>query len=252
MNKTMYAFLLTTIAGTSTLIGAIPIFFKKLKTSTMITISLAFAAGVMLTVSCTDLMPNSFAYLNTFFLPFPSILICAIFIVVGIIFSMLIDTYLPTSPQQKNQQLYKVGIFSMIAIILHNVPEGIATFMTSTNDLKLGITLTIAITLHNIPEGISIAVPIFYATQQKRKAIFYTFISGISELFGAIIAYLFLAKYMTDTTMGILFSLIAGIMIHISIYELIPTSKSYRQVKLTYKSFFIGIIFMLLSHIFMN
>ena len=124
--------------------------------------------------------------------------------------------------------------------------------MTSTNDLKLGITLTIAITLHNIPEGISIAVPIFYATQQKRKAIFYTFISGISELFGAIIAYLFLAKYMTDTLMGVLFSFIAGIMIHISVYELIPTSKSYRQVKLTYKSFFIAIIFMLLSHIFMN
>lgn len=140
----------------------------------------------------------------------------------------------------------------MIAIILHNVPEGIATFMTATNDLKLGITLTLAITLHNIPEGISIAVPIFYATQQKRKAIFYTLISGISELFGAIIAYLFLAKYMTDTLMGVLFSFIAGIMIHISVYELIPTSKSYRQVKLTYKSFFIGIIFMLLSHIFMN
>lgn len=140
----------------------------------------------------------------------------------------------------------------MIAIILHNVPEGIATFMTSTNDLKLGITLTIAITLHNIPEGISIAVPIFYATQQKRKAIFYTFISGISELFGAIIAYLFLAKYMTDTLMGVLFSFIAGIMIHISVYELIPTSKSYRQVKLTYKSFFIGILFMLLSHALMN
>ena len=95
-------------------------------------------------------------------------------------------------------------------------------------------------------------MPIFYATQQKRKAIFYTFISGISELFGAIIAYLFLAKYMTDTLMGVLFSFIAGIMIHISVYELIPTSKSYRQVKLTYKSFFIGIIFMLLSHIFMN
>lgn len=140
----------------------------------------------------------------------------------------------------------------MIAMILHNIPEGIATFMTSTNDLKLGITLTIAIALHNIPEGISIAVPLFYATGQKRKAIFYTFISGISEFVGAFIAYLFLAKYMTDTTMGILFSLIAGIMIHISIYELIPTSKSYQQVKLTYKSFFIGILFMLLSHALMN
>ena len=128
----------------------------------------------------------------------------------------------------------------MIAIILHNVPEGIATFMTSSNDLKLGITLTIAIALHNIPEGISIAIPIYYATTKKTKAIFYTFISGISELIGAIIAYLFLARYMTDAMMGILFSLIAGIMIHISIYELIPTSKSYKEVKLTYKAFFIG------------
>lgn len=240
------------IAGASTLIGTIPIFFKKVKVSTMITASLAFAAGIMLTVSFSDLIPNSFAYLNTMFLPFPAILISSIFIVVGVIFSMLIDKYQSTSPQHKSQQLYKVGIFSMIAMILHNIPEGIATFMTSTNDLKLGITLTIAIALHNIPEGISIAVPLFYATGQKRKAIFYTFISGISEFAGAFIAYLFLAKYMTDTTMGILFSLIAGIMIHISIYELIPTSKSYQQVKLTYKSFFIGILFMLLSHALMN
>ena len=252
MRNTMYAFLFSLIAGASTLIGTIPIFFKRVKTSLMVTISLAFAAGIMLTVSFTDLIPNSISYLNTTFLPFPALLISAIFIVVGIIFSMLIDRYLPTSVDQKNQQLYKVGIFSMIAIILHNVPEGIATFMTSSNDLKLGITLTIAIALHNIPEGISIAIPIYYATVKKTKAIFYTFISGISELIGAIIAYLFLARYMTDTMMGILFSLIAGIMIHISIYELIPTSKSYKEVKLTYKAFFIGIIFMLLSHALMN
>lgn len=252
MNQTIYAFMLSTIAGCSTLLGTIPIFFKKKKASTMVIISLAFAAGIMLTVSFTDLIPNSFIYLHTYLKTFPALLVTMIFIVVGIILSMTIDKYLPTPETKHDSKLLKVGIFSMIAIILHNIPEGIATFMTSSNDMKLGIALTIAITLHNIPEGISISIPIYYATKSRGRAFFYTFISGLSELFGAIIAYLFLAKFMTDTMMGILFAMIAGIMIHISIYELIPTSKKYQEIKLTYKAFFIGVIFMLLSHIFMS
>ena len=86
----------------------------------------------------------------------------------------------------------------MIAIILHNVPEGIATFISSSKDISLGISLAIAITLHNIPEGISISIPIYYSTKSKFKALLYTFISGVSEPIGALIAYLFLSKYIND------------------------------------------------------
>jgi len=245
MNQVTYAFLITTLAGLSTMIGSIIIFYKK-KTDNIITSSLSFASGVMLCVSVTDLIPESINLLKENFYIFPTIIISLIFIVVGIIISMTIDKYLPEN--KNNGNLYRVGIISMLAIILHNIPEGIATFMASNTDLKLGISLAIAIALHNIPEGISISVPIYYATNSRLKALGYTFLSGISELVGAIITYLFLSKLINPIFMGMLFSIIAGIMTHISIYELIPTSLNYNNKKLSIVSFLIGIGVMLVNH----
>ena len=117
-------------------------------------------------------------------------------------------------------RVYKVGILSMISLLIHNIPEGIMTFITSSNNLKIGITLSIAIALHNIPEGITISIPIYYSTKSKFKAFLYTLISGLSEPFGAIIAYLFLKNIVGDITLGLLYSLIAGMMVNISINEL--------------------------------
>ena len=219
------------------------IFIFKKKNENMIIASLAFAAGVMFTVSITDLIPESYSMLINIFPKFPAILYVLIFIVSGIILSMIIDKYIPTA-----NNLYRVGVFAMLAIIVHNIPEGIATFMATNVNVMLGISLTIAIALHNIPEGISISIPIYYATNSKFKAIFYTFISAISEPFGALITYLFLSNYINDRIMGFLFGIIAGIMIHISMYELLPTSKKYNNHKLTYLFFILGIILMLINH----
>ena len=129
--------------------------------------------------------------------------------------------------------------------MFHNIPEGITTFISSNQDLKLGITLSIGIALHNIPEGISIAVPIYYATKNKKKAILLTFISGFSEFFGAILAYLFLAPIITSLGLGIILALAAGIMIHISIYELIPTAYQYSMYFKTSLAFLLGFFVML-------
>lgn len=128
------------------------------------------------------------------------------------------------------------------------MPEGIATFMATNSDMMLGISLAMAIALHNIPEGISISIPIYYATNSKLKALFYTFISGISEPFGALLTYLFLNNFINDRIMGFLFGVIAGIMIHIALYELLPTAKSYNNKKIVYLFFIIGIIFMTINH----
>ena len=245
MSGVTYSFLITTLAGLSTMIGSIIIFYKK-KTNNIITASLAFASGVMMCVSITDLVPESINLLNENFYIIPTILISLIFIVIGIILSMTIDKYLPEN--KNNGSLYRVGIISMLAIILHNVPEGIATFMASNTNLSLGISLAIAIALHNIPEGISISVPIYYATNSRLKALGYTFLSGMSELVGAIITYLFLSKLINPIFMGMLFSIIAGIMMHISVYELIPTSLNYNNKKLTIISFILGVGVMLLNH----
>lgn len=249
MDNVMYGFLLTIFAGLSTMLGTILIFFKR-KTDNIIIGSLSFAAGVMLTVSITDLIPESFASLTNVFTTFPSVLYILIFVVAGIIFSMLIDKYLPDNVERTSTHkgLYRVGLISMLAIILHNIPEGIATFMATHSSITLGLSLAMAIALHNIPEGISISVPIYYSTGSRVKALFYTFISAISEPFGALLAFLFLGPFMNDRIMGFLFAIIAGIMTHISVYELLPTSLKYGKQKLTWICFLIGVAFMTINH----
>lgn len=252
-NNYLYAFILSFLAGISTLIGAMFIYFDKHKSNKIITIALSFAAGVMICVSLTDLLPNSYNMILNTKSVFPKVLLTLIFMVIGVIISMFIDKYLPdTKENTNNNGLYKIGIISMIAIILHNIPEGIATFITSSNNIKLGITLTIAIALHNIPEGISIAIPIYHSTNNKKKALLYAFISGMSEVFGSIISYLFLAPFITDNIMGGLYAIIAGIMIHISIYELIPGAYKESTFKGVLKYLTLGFIIMILSHLLIS
>lgn len=246
MNSTLLSFLLTIIAGLSTLIGSIVIFLNKKNKDKIIISSLSFASAVMLFISITDLIPESYNMFKNLFRLFPLIILILININIGIILSIYIKKYIP---ENNNDNLYKVGLISMLAIIIHNIPEGMATFMASNTNISLGISLTIAIALHNIPEGISIAVPIYYSTNSKLKAILYTFLSGLSEVFGAIITYLFLKPFINDYMMGILFSVIAGIMMHISIFELLPTSLNYKNKKLTKIFFILGIIFVLFSTI---
>lgn len=243
------AFLLTFIAGLSTMLGSIFIFFKDRK-NIILKYSLSFASGVMICVSIIDLIPESLKLLSkanreeAFIKSF-------IFILIGMFISFLIDKCIPEFDDKKEGKLFKVGIFSMIAIILHNIPEGIATFLSSATNLKLGIAITTAITLHNIPEGISISVPIYKASNNRKKTLLYTFVSGMSEPFGAIIAFLFLAPFINDNIMGILLSLIAGLMIHIGSIKLLPTALKYKEKKKTFIFFIIGILFMYLSHVLM-
>ena len=221
----MLSFLITILAGFSTMIGVFPIYFRRKSQDVLIPICLSFAAGVMISISLFSLIPEAIEAVNQSFVLFPAILIVSIFIVIGILFSSVADQKI--EKRFSNNQLYKLGLISVIALMFHNIPEGITTFISSNQDLRLGITLSIGIALHNIPEGISIAVPIYYATKNKKKAILLTFISGFSEFFGAILAYLFLAPIITSLGLGIILALAAGIMIHISIYELIPTAYQY-------------------------
>ena len=151
--------------------------------------------------------------------------------------------------KKNKNSLKKVGIVSMIAITLHNIPEGIITFMVSGVDINLGIKLALAISLHNIPEGISIAVPLYYATRKKLKTFFIVLLAGLSEIFGAIICFLFLKNIINDFLIGICFSLIAGIMINISLSEILPESFKYQKNKICYFGFLLGVLTMIISHV---
>ena len=245
MSITLYSFLLTFIAGFSTMIGTILIFFKE-KTNRVVVASLSFASGVMLTVTILDLIPEAITLLN--YKRVIEILIITVFMVLGALLTRKIDKCMPEVDNNSKKGLYRVGIITMFAIIMHNIPEGIATFMTTSTNLSLGLSLTIAIALHNIPEGISIAVPIYYSTGNRKKAMFYTLVSAISEPFGALLAFLFLKPFMNNLVMGLLMAVIAGIMSYISFFELLPKSLSYKNKSLSYIFFVIGIIFMAINH----
>lgn len=240
----LYPLVLTLLAGMSTLIGIIPIFIKIKNKNHIIASACAFASGVMVCISIFDLIPESIKYLNNYFNSFLVITLCFIFMMIGSILSMILDKYIDKFSY--NENLFKVGILSMIAIILHNIPEGIVTFIVSNKNIMLGLPICIAIALHNIPEGISIAIPIYYSSGSKKKAILYTFLAGLSEPIGAILTGLFLINYVNNLILGLLFAFIAGLMIQISTSKLLPTGNNYNK-KLSYIFFILGFIIMLFS-----
>lgn len=243
MNNILYSFILTILSGLSTLIGYLAIFIKGDKKK-IISFSLAFASGVMATICIIDLIPSSFNYLINYAILF-RILYIILFIVIGFYLSSLMDKYM--SFDNKNGSLYRIGFLTMLGIIVHNIPEGIITFMVSQVDKSIGLSLAIAISLHNIPEGISISIPMYYSTNKKLYTFILVFIAGCSELVGGLLSFLFFRNFINDNLLGIIFSLIAGIMLNISLFNLLRESREYDK-KISLYGFMIGMVVMLVSH----
>lgn len=148
---------------------------------------------------------------------------------------------------QKNQNLLRMGLFTALAIGIHNFPEGLATFIAAIQEPQITIPIAMAIAIHNIPEGIAISVSIFYATGSKRKAFFYSFLSGVSEPIGALAGYLILIPFVNDALMGIIFALVAGIMVFISLDELLPSAREYGEHHLSIYGLIAGMMVMSVS-----
>jgi len=244
------ALLVSTIAGLSTIIGGLVIFFKFKQNNIkkFITTSLSFSLAIMIGISITDLIPESTYVLLKEFGIGKGIIYSFLIFIIGIILITYLYKKINKSEINKND-LYKLGILNMLALILHNFPEGIATFMSSYKDINLGIKLAIAITFHNIPEGISIAVPIYYATGSKKEALIKTLLSGIAEPIGAVIAYIFLSKYITNTLISLILILVGGIMITLAIEVIFPKAKKYKLNKYLYLGLILGTILILFNYL---
>ncbi len=242
------ALLVSTIAGLSTIIGSLVIFFKfkEDNINKFITASLSFSLAIMIGISITDLIPESTYILLLNYGIGKGIIFSFIAFIIGIILVKYLHKLMDKASSKND--LYKLGILNMLALILHNFPEGIATFMSSYKDIELELKLAVAIAFHNIPEGISIAVPIYYATKSKKNAILKTFLSGIAEPIGAIIAYIFLSKYITDSLISIILLLVGGIMITLAIEVIYPKAKNYNLNKYLYLGLLIGIILILFNY----
>ena len=250
MNGTLTALLLTLIAGAATGIGGALVLFKKKLSSNTLAASLGLSAGVMIFISLAELLPEAQAEIVAIgsVKYGEALTLLAFFGGMGII--MLIDFLVPeyenphevselsledgsqSSQSNKEKALHKLGILSALAIAIHNFPEGIATFIGALNDPQMGASITFAISIHNIPEGIAVAIPIYYATKSKGKALLYATLSGFSELLGALLCIAVTAVFGVDLSAGgpafpLILAAVSGIMIYISLDELLPTAEKY-------------------------
>ncbi|MBQ8292979.1 MAG: zinc transporter ZupT [Bacilli bacterium] len=255
--QALYALLLSVIAGMATLIGGLIVIFTKSDNKKFISASLGFASGVMISVSMMELYSTSASYISIDTNDFYGTILSTLFVGIGMFITFIINHFvqdenksldnLNHSPKNK---LFSVGFVSMLAIAIHNFPEGIATFMSSYGNIALGLSITLAIAFHNIPEGITVALPIYLSTNNKKKALLYTFLSGITEPLGALLAYFVLRFFLTNFIMGSIFGIVAGIMIYIAVDDLIPSSRNYGYDKIALLFTLIGICLMSLTQIF--
>jgi len=250
------------IAGLATGIGSLIALIAKRTNTKFLCVSLGFSAGGMLYVSFMDLIPMAKEEFTSQLGDKAGMLglLLAFFGGMGII--MLIDFLIPktNNPHEfqdvdelkkldgQRKSLHCVGIVVALSLVAHNFPEGIAVFTTTmSGGLMVAIPITIAIAIHNIPEGIAVSVPIYYATGNKRKAFWLSFLSGLAEPLGALAAYFFLMPFWSPFVHGIVMAAVAGIMVFISLDELLPTAEKYGEHHLSISGLIAGMMVMALS-----
>ena len=229
--------IMTFFAGLATVIGGFITFFVNKNNMKVLSLGLGFSAGVMIFVSLTEILESAQELLGEYF---PNNFRWVVFFgfIIGVIISKLIDTFIPDHVEEdladgcdidckRTHRIKRAGILTAIAIAVHNFPEGLGTFLVSSQNITLGISVAIAIGLHNIPEGIAVALPIYHATGKKRYAIWYSFWTGMTEPIGALIGLALLNVFLPQMFVGFFLAAVVGIMIYISFDTLLPLSHEY-------------------------
>ncbi|WP_312948212.1 zinc transporter ZupT [Superficieibacter sp.] len=220
--------ILTVLAGAATFIGAILGVLGQKPSNRLLAFSLGFAAGIMLLISLMEMLPAALHTENM-----PPVLGYGMFIA-GLLGYYALDRVLPHSHPQDLMQtkplpslgkIRRTAILLTLGISLHNFPEGIATYVTASNNLELGFGIALAVALHNIPEGLAVAGPVYAATGSRSKAVFWAGISGLAEIFGGVLAWLILGSMMSPILMAAIMAAVAGIMVALSVDELMPLAK---------------------------
>lgn len=242
MNPIVSAFLLTLLAGLSTGIGSLIALLAKRTNRRFLSVSLGFSAGVMVYVSMIEIFAKAQSALTAQLGQRPGSWATVAAFFGGMLFIAMIDKLIPAEKnphevklvEQEDaappaRKLMRMGVFTALAIAIHNFPEGLATFVSALQSPSIAIPIVVAIAIHNIPEGIAVSVPIYQATGSRKKAFCYSFLSGLAEPLGALIGWLLLMPIMTDTVFGIIFAAVAGIMVFISFDELLPAAREYGE-----------------------
>ena len=242
MDTIFYAFLLTLLAGLSTGIGSLIALLAKRTNRRFLSVSLGFSAGVMVYVSMIEIFAKAQSALTAQLGQRPGSWATVAAFFGGMLFIAMIDKLIPAEKnphevklvEQEDaappaRKLMRMGVFTALAIAIHNFPEGLATFVSALQSPSIAIPIVVAIAIHNIPRGIAVSVPIYQATGSRKKAFCHSFLSGLAEPLGALIGWLLLMPIMTDTVFGIIFAAVAGIMVFISFDELLPAAREYGE-----------------------
>lgn len=262
MEHVPFALGLTLFAGLSTGIGSLIAFFAKSTNKKFLSAALGFSAGVMIYVSMIEIFSKARSSFVAALGEKQGTWMTVVAFFSGILLIMLIDKLVPDyenphelrdmddegrSVDSENRRLMRMGFVVALAIAIHNFPEGFATFISAVDDPAMAIPIAVAIAIHNIPEGISVSVPIYYATGNKKKALMYSFLSGFAEPVGAIAGYLVLRSFMNDLVFGFTFAAVAGIMVFISLDELLPAAQQYGEHHISIYGLVAGMAVMALS-----
>ena len=232
-SRVVFALSLTLAAGVSSGVGSLLGLLNRRPSTRVLTLALSFSAGVMLYVSFVEIFPKARQSLSAALGDRLGYAATVLAFFGGIAAIALVDRLLPTGggaltpalQGRPRSELMRTGLFSALAIAIHNFPEGLATFIGALSSPRLGIGIAIAIAIHNIPEGLAVSAPIYYATGSKRQAFWISFASGLAEPVGALVGYLFLGSSLNDMALGLVFASVAGVMIYICLDELLPTAQ---------------------------
>lgn len=263
IQSVLTAFVLTLFAGLATGIGSLLAFFTHKTNTKFLSVALGFSAGVMIYVSMIEIFNKAKESLVTALGKVNGSWLTVGSFFVGMLLIAAIDKLVPDqeNPHEfrgveemegnklklKQRKLRRMGTLTALAIAIHNFPEGLATFTSAIKDPSLGIAIAVAIAIHNIPEGIAVAVPIYYATGNRKKACMLSFLSGLSEPLGALVGFSFIYIFFNDLIFGILFASVAGIMVFISLDELLPAAREYGNPHLSIYGLIAGMMIMAVS-----
>lgn len=253
---------LTTIVGLSMGLGSLMSFFVKETNKRFLALSLSFSAGIMIYVSFMAILPEGMELIESYYGDHNSFIALGGFfggMLITAIVEKLVhkfgghyhghdhDDHAHDHEHEDGEHLSKLGLMSAVAIAIHNLPEGLAIFTAGLKDISVAIPIAAAVILHNIPLSIAISVPIFYSTGSKKKAFMYSLLVGLCQPLGAILGYLILSNFFNDLVFGILFSVVAGIMVFVSLDELLPSSQKHEDHHISVYGAIAGMAVMALS-----
>ena len=273
LDRSAMALGLTLLAGLSTGIGSLIGLGSRPSSHRFLTLALGFSAGAMVYVSLVEILPKARLVLVPLLGARLGYAAAVLGFFVGIVSMALIDRWLPvhdasgalqqlapgsdgrqrgpsvlnSSDPAQRRRLLRMGLFAALAIGIHNFPEGLATFLGALANPQLGVSIAVAIGIHNIPEGLAVSAPVYFATGSRRLAFWVSFLSGLAEPIGGLVGYVLFRSLPNPIAFGLVFAGLAGVMVYVSLDELLPAARNYGDQHLTILSLMSGMAVMAIS-----